>query len=108
MLRLGALDGVHLKWASSIAAYSTGFIFGGARAEVAVPVSSRFGVFAGGGGGANKWGYGEIGVRTFFGGTGAPGTLMLQTSLGGAGFFDGPRSEAVGGPSVSFGLEWRI
>jgi hypothetical protein len=108
VLRLGALDGIHLKWSSSIFARSTGFVFGVGRGEVAVPVSSRLGLFAGGGGGENGWGYGELGVRSFFGGTGTPGSLMLQASLGGAAIFDGPNGEAIGGPSVAFGLEWRL
>jgi hypothetical protein len=108
VLRLGALDGIHLKWSSSIFARETGFVFGVGRGEVAVPVSSRLGVFAGGGAGENGWGYGEVGVRSFFGGAGTPGTLMLQASLGGAAIFDGPSREVIGGPSVAFGLEWRM
>lgn len=108
VLRLGALDGLHLKWSSSIFARDTGFVFGVGRGEVAVPVSSRLGVFAGGGAGENGWGYGEVGVRSFFGGAGTPGTLMLQASLGGAAIFDGPSRETIGGPSVAFGLEWRM
>ena len=108
VLRLGALDGIHLKWSSSIFARETGFVFGVGRGEVAVPVSSRLGVFAGGGAGENGWGYGEVGVRSFFGGAGTPGTLMLQASLGGAAIFDGPSRETIGGPSVAFGLEWRM
>jgi len=108
VLRLGALDGLHLKWSSSIFARNTGFVFGVGRGEVAVPVSSRLGVFAGGGAGENGWGYGEVGVRSFFGGAGTPGTLMLQASLGGAAIFDGPSRETIGGPSVAFGLEWRM
>jgi hypothetical protein len=108
VLRLGALDGLHLKWSSSIFARDTGFVFGVGRGEVAVPVSSRLGVFAGGGAGENGWGYGEVGVRSFFGGAGTPGTLMLQASLGGAAIFDGPSRETIGGPSVAFGLEWRL
>jgi hypothetical protein len=107
VLRLGALDGVHFKWSSSIFARDTGFVFGVGRGEVALPVSSRLGLFAGGGGGENGWGYGEIGVRSLFGGAGTPGTLMLQASLGGAAIFDGPSREVVGGPLLAFGLEWR-
>jgi hypothetical protein len=108
ILRLGALDGIHLKWSSSIFARETGFVFGVGRGELAVPVSSRLGVFAGGGAGENGWGYGEVGVRSFLGGAGTPGTLMLQASLGGAAIFDGPSRETIGGPSVAFGLEWRM
>jgi hypothetical protein len=108
VLRLGAIDGIHLKWSSSIFARNTGFVFGVGRGEVAVPVSSRLGLFGGGGAGENGWGYGEIGVRSFFGGTGAPGSFMLQASLGGAAIFDGPTSELIGGPLVAVGMEWRL
>ena len=108
VLRLGAIDGIHLKWSSSIFARDTGFVFGVGRAELAVPVSSRLGLFGGGGGGENGWGYGEIGVRSFFGGTGAPGSYMLQASLGGAAIFDGPSREVIGGPLVAVGMEWRL
>jgi hypothetical protein len=107
-LRLGALDGIHLKWSSSIFARNTGFVFGVGRGEVAVPVSSRLALFGGGGAGENGWGYGEIGVRSFFGGTGAAGTWVLQTSLGGAAIFDGPGREVIGGPLVAVGMEWRL
>ncbi|MDP2341849.1 MAG: hypothetical protein Q8O67_12900 [Deltaproteobacteria bacterium] len=120
MLRLGALDGVHLAWASSILARPTGFVLGHGRAELGVPVSSRVGLFSAGGVGENGWAFGEIGVRTMFGGTGGPGTVMLSASLGGAGVFDGPgivsdeggfvsfQRDVVAGPAVGFGMEWRL
>ncbi len=120
MLRLGALDGVHLAWASSIFARPTGFVLGTGRAEIGVPVSSRVGLFSAGGVGENGWAFGEIGVRTMFGGTGGPGTVILSASLGGAGVFDGPgartdeagfvtfQSDVVAGPAVGFGMEWRL
>jgi hypothetical protein len=122
-LRLGALDGVHLQWESSIFARSGGFVLGTGRGELAVPVSSRVGLFGGGGVGENGWALGEIGVRTMFGGTGGPGTTILSASLGGAGVFDGPGErheddlnpgyvwyvqEVVAGPAVGFGMEWRL
>jgi hypothetical protein len=122
-LRLGALDGVHLQWESSIFARAGGFVLGTGRAEVAIPVSSRVGLFGGGGVGENGWAFGEIGVRSMFGGTGGPGTTVLSASLGGAGVFDGRGEEhtddlnpgyryyvqeVVAGPAVGFGMEWRL
>ena len=120
LLRLGALDGVHLAWSSSIFARETGFVLGTGRAEIAVPVSSRVGLFSAGGVGENGWAFGEIGVRTMFDGTGGPGTVILSASLGGAGVFDGPgvrtddggfvsfQTDVVAGPAVGFGMEWRL
>lgn len=115
MLRLGSLDGLHLTWASSIFARPDGFTLGVGRGEIAVPVSSRLGLFGAGGVGENGWAFGEVGVRSLFGGTGAPGTVILSASLGGSAVFDGPGPnppfsgrETVGGPAVGFGVEWRL
>jgi hypothetical protein len=123
-LRLGALDGLHLQWSSSIFARSGGFVLGTGRGELAVPVSSRVGLYAAGGVGENGWALGEIGVRSMLGGTGGPGTTILSASLGAAGVFDGPgtlrsvvtefgtvrtyEQESVAGPAVGFGMEWRL
>lgn len=121
MLRLGALDGLHLTWASSIFARPTGFVLGVGRGEIATPVSSRLGLFGAGGVGENGWAFGEIGVRSSFGGTGAPGTVILSASLGVSAVFDGAgeryddpagwvyyQRETVVGPAVGFGMEWRL
>jgi hypothetical protein len=125
MLRLGPIDGIHLTWNSSIFSRPEQFVFGVGRGEIGVPVTSTLGLFGAGGAGENGWAFGELGVRTFFGGTGAPGTLMLSASLGVVGIFDGPgktttfqderggeyveyRREEVIGPSVAFGAEWRL
>lgn len=122
MLRLGSLDGLHLTWASSIFARSTGFVLGVGRGEIAAPVSSRLGLFGAGGVGESGWAFGEIGVRSLFGGTGAPGTVILSASLGVSAVFDGAgeriedpiggyawyQRETVVGPAVGFGMEWRL
>ena len=60
-------------------------MLGTGRGEFAVPVSSRVGLYGGGGVGENGWGFGEIGVRSMFGGSGGPGTTILSASLGVAG-----------------------
>lgn len=106
-LRLGALDGFHLSWSSSIFSRPTQFVFGVGRGEVSVPLTSRLGLFAGGGGGENGWAMGELGVKTALGGAGAPGTIVLRASLGYSALFDGPSREFLGGPAVAFGMEWR-
>jgi hypothetical protein len=106
-LRLGSIDGFHLAWYSSIFSRPTQFVFGVGRGEVSIPLTSRLGLFAGGGGGENGWAGGELGVRTSLGGAGAPGTVVLRASLGYSALFDGPTREFVGGPAVSFGMEWR-
>lgn len=113
-LRLGALDGLHFEWRSSVFSRPNGFVFGMGRAEAAVPLTSRLSLFGAGGGGENGWAFGELGVRTFISGVGAPGTVIFSASLGGAGIFDGTLPvngalyELVAGPSVAFGAEWRL
>ena len=120
-LRLGALDGLHLTWASSIFARPTGFVLGVGRGEIATPVSSRLGLFGAGGVGESGWAFGEVGVRSSFGGTGAPGSVILSASLGVSAVFDGAgepvedpggwvyyQRETVVGPAVGFGMEWRL
>lgn len=107
-LRLGALDGFHFEWQSSVFSRPDRFVFGVGRGEVAVPLTSRLGLFGAGGAGENGWGMGELGVRTWMSGTGAPGTLILSASLGYSAIFDGPSRDFVGGPAVGFGMEWRL
>lgn len=109
-LRLGAIDGLHLAWRSGVyvepmargVAASGGFQLGMGRGELNLPVTSRLSIFAAGAFGLPGYGFGELGVRSMFMGTGAPGTLILTTSLGGTGV------GTSGGPAVSFGMEWRL
>lgn len=108
VLRLGALDGLNFSWRSSIFSRPERFVFGVGRGEINIPLTSRLGLFGGGGGGENGWNLGEVGVRSYVGGTGARGTHVLSASLGVASIFDGPSNEIVTGPAVSFGWEWRL
>lgn len=108
VLRLGALDGLHLEWHSSIFMRPTQFVFGVGRGSINVPLSSRLGLFGAGGGGENGWAFGEFGVRTAVGGAGGRGTMILSASLGVSAIFDGPSREMILGPAVSFGSEWRL
>lgn len=107
VLRLGAIDGLSIYFQSSIFSRPEQFVMGVARGEIQLPLTSRLGLFGGGGGGENGWSFGDLGVRTYVGGTGAAGTKIFSASLGYAGVFDGPSGEQVGGPSVAFGIEWR-
>lgn len=105
LLRLGALDGFHLTWASSILSRDEQFVFGSGRGELQLPINARYALFAAGGGGRSGYAFGELGVRTFLRGTGGPGSLLLTGSIGGVSLSDGPRT--LGGPSLALGLEWR-
>ncbi|HET9450959.1 MAG TPA: hypothetical protein VFO83_08765, partial [Aggregicoccus sp.] len=105
LLRLGALDGFHLSWTSSILSREQQFVFGSGRGELQVPIHARYALFAAGGGGRSGYAFGEVGVRTLLQGSGGPGSLLLTGSIGGVSLSDGPRS--LGGPSLALGLEWR-
>ncbi|MDC0711580.1 hypothetical protein POL68_24130 [Stigmatella sp. ncwal1] len=106
LLRLGALDGFHLAWSSSILSRDNQFVFGSGRGELQVPLTSRLALFGAGGGSASGWAFGELGVRSFLKGTGGAGSTVLSVSLGFVSLSDG-RGDALAGPSVAFGLERR-
>ena len=106
-LRLGALDGLHIAWSSSIVSSEDQFEFGSGRGEVQVPLGTRLSLVAAGGGSGAGWGFGELGVRTFLQGTGGPGSLVLTAGAGFVTLSDGSGS-ALSGPSVTTGLEWRL
>lgn len=106
VLRLGSLDGLNVAWQSAIATSAPIFAFAAGRGEINVPLGSRLGIFTAGGAGLNGWGFGEFGVRTYVGGAGARGTVVVSASFGFAAIFDG--GEGAVGPSVAFGMEWRL
>lgn len=107
-LRLGAIDGLTLSWSSSILLSGGRFLFGSGRGELDVPLTRRLTLFGDGGDGINGWAFGDLGVRTYVGGSGAPGTVIVSASLGAASVFDGTTGETITGPSVAFGMEWRL
>lgn len=106
-LRLGSLDGFNVGWSSSVFVRPNSFVFGVGRGELNIPLTSRLGLFGGGGGGESGWAFGEFGVRTYVGGAGARGTLVVSVSLGYGSVFDGPTHETIGGPTVALGVEMR-
>ncbi|RKH08919.1 hypothetical protein D7V97_18060 [Corallococcus sp. CA053C] len=106
VLRLGALDGFHIAWSSSILSRENQFRFGSGRGEVQVPLTPSLSLFGAGGGSASGWNFGELGVRSFLKGTGGAGTTVFSASLGIVSLSDGT-GEALTGPSVSIGIERR-
>lgn len=109
-LRLGSLDGLKLSLESS-ELYTFGLAGLAFRAELDVPVASRFSVFADSGlrvgtdGGGSLLAFGELGFRMYWIGSGAPGTLILSVS---GGFAELYLSTTEFGPLMGFGLEWRL
>ncbi|RKG90922.1 hypothetical protein [Corallococcus terminator] len=106
VLRLGALDGFHLAWSSSILSRDNKFRFGSGRGELQVPLTPSLSLFGAGGGAASGWNFGEVGVRSFLKGTGGTGTTVLSASLGIVSLSDGT-GNALTGPSVAIGIERR-
>lgn len=106
VLRLGALDGFHIGWSSSILSRENQFRFGSGRGEIQVPLTPSLSLFGAGGGAASGWNFGELGVRSFLKGTGGAGTTVFSASLGIVSLSDGTGSPLTG-PSVSIGIERR-
>ena len=126
-IRLGALDGLHLKAHNAFLFFKDEFHYGGTNATFQIPVSERSWLILRGGGGIAGYGYGEIGLRVLLTGNGDHGSLFLTPRLGGAGLFgeiedDSPADEcfdgfidngrcvrdiSYAGPMIGLGVEWR-
>ncbi len=119
LARIGALDGLHLVVRNSFAVIEDEFDYNGTVVRLQVPVSDSISVF-GGGGGAQGFAFGELGVRFRALGSGAADTLFVDLSAGG-GRVDGTidvddcglgvpcrSTDSYGGPLVGVGLEYRL
>jgi hypothetical protein len=127
-LRLGSVDGLHVRVTNTLAVDSGRFRFGYLDGSVDVPLSRTLNLYAAGGGSIGmRWG--EAGVRTYLRGVGGRDTLILTTGLGGSSIrttrlFGGESEQvdvgagqfltqvvgaerAVGGLHLAIGLEWR-
>lgn len=84
-MRLGSLDGLNLILHNAYALMtSTGRLeFASMTGEINIPVASRFNLYITGGGSA-YWGYGTLGLKYFLRGGGGPGTVIVQSAVGGA------------------------
>jgi hypothetical protein len=108
--RLGNVDGLSTEvrntfvYRRSDGAAQAAFHWGSTDVHGNIPLTRRLTLSAGGGGGDNGWGYGEIGVRAYFKGTGGAGTLIVPVSLGIGGF---TRGDSNAGPLLSIGIEMR-
>lgn len=85
--RLGSLDGLNLIFHSSYrltAARGSGpsFDFYGAGGEINIPLSKRFTLQLTGAG-SQAYGWGTLGLRYWLRGNGGPGTLILDSGVGG-------------------------
>ncbi len=120
LVRLGALDGLHLVVRNSFAVVGEEFEFNGTIARVQYPLGESLALF-GSGGAAQGFAYGELGLRFRAFGSGAADTLFVELSAGGGkveGVVDYPGCgvsgagckgiESYGGPLVGAGVEYRF
>lgn len=125
-LRLGTVDGLHVRMTNTLAIDSGKFRFGYFEASADVPVSREINLY-GAGGGSTGMQWGEVGMRTYLRGIGGHDTLILSTGLGGStmrtasmygGKIETPPGggsyvvespqKSVGGLHIAVGLEWRL
>jgi hypothetical protein len=108
--RLGNVDGLSLEvrnmfvYRTSEGATQAAFHWGSTDVHGNVPLTRRLTLTGGGGGGDNGWGYGELGVRAYFKGTGGAGTVIVPMTVGIGGF---TRGDSNAGPLLSIGIELR-
>lgn len=110
--RLGSLDGLSLEVRNSIVVREAffgepaTFHWGSTQVAGFIPLTRQLTLELQGGGGENGWGFGEVGIRTYFRGTGGAGTVIVPLCVGGGGFFTS--GSGAGGPLVSIGVEVRL
>lgn len=123
-LRLGTVDGLHVRLTNTLAISDGKFRFGYFEASGDVPISREINLY-GAGGGSTGVQWGELGMRTYLRGVGGRDTLILSTGLGGsslrtASLYGGkvettatgsntvemPEGK-VAGLHIAVGLEWR-
>lgn len=128
-LRLGSLDGLNLIFRSGYRLLSTGsrqpdFGFYNAGGEINIPLAKRFTLHLAGEG-ASAYFWGTLGLKYWLRGNGGPGTLILDSGVGGAYLDDQCRAidsssttcnnpsvsssfARAGGPLASLGLDARF
>lgn len=124
LLRIGAVDGLHIESRVEAVIFRSEVLFGYLQLEGQLPVADATWLVVRGGGGSIGYGFGEVVVRNLLWGTGQAGSTFMELGLGGAGMFqhscpetppvvgvdDIPRctNTDVGGPMFTAGLQWRL
>lgn len=121
MLRVGAVDGLHLSARTRAVVFHSQTEFSGLEMQGQISVASDSWLIFRGGGGTLGYGFGEVAVRNLLQGNGQKDSLFLEVSVGGAGVYreacpqgdfitvdDECESHTVGGPLIGLGAEWRL
>jgi hypothetical protein len=106
LIRVGAVDGLHVEVTSGFALEHGLFRWARVNAQVQIPVTRGVWLRLSGAGGHTGVVTGEVGVRYMARGNGAAGTLFILGSAGGGTFFYGRGHYE--GAHVGFGFELRI
>jgi hypothetical protein len=120
LLRLGAVDGLHLMSRTKAVVFHSLTEFSSLEMQGQIAVANDSWLILRGGGGVEGYGYGEVAVRALLRGNGGKDSLFLEISVGGAGLHQsfcpeeptqpvgGCPSGNVAGPLVGLGAEWRL
>ncbi len=124
LLRIGAVDGLHLESRVEAVIFRSEVLFGYLQLEGQVAVADSTWLVVRGGGGSIGYAFGEVVVRNLLWGTGQAGSTFMELGLGGAGMFQQSCPETppvvgiddiptctntdVGGPMFTAGLHWRL
>ncbi len=107
-VRLGALDGLHVRTTNSFARGADGFAWANVRASFQIPAGPRSFVLLRGGGGNTRFQWGELAARHLIRGNGGSGSIFLEVAAGGAALqLDELELESYAGPHVGAGVEIR-
>lgn len=120
LLRLGAVDGLHLTSRTHAVVFRSETQFAGLEMQGQISVSREAWLILRGGGNDSGYGYGEVAIRNLLDGNGGRGSFFLEVSIGGAAIFQDYcatgadafsfecSTESVGGPLIGLGGEWRL
>lgn len=114
LVRLGALDGLHLDVHNGFVIVEDKFRYGSTTGTIQIPLARPVALQLRGGGGISGYAFGEVGLRVLAAGNGGEGTVFINPSLGAAFMFGDHdctatycQSKSYGGPMAGLGLEWR-
>lgn len=107
-LRIGAIDGLHVRSRASVALHRQEIQFTGLFFDVNVPVSRSLSIIARGGGGNLGLGEGDAGIRTLFHGNGGPKSWFFYVAGGATFVEEAVTFESDVAPHVRVGLETRL
>ncbi len=122
LLRIGALDGLHLASRTKAVVFHSETQFSSLEIQGQISVSNDAWLILRGGGGVEGYGFGEIALRNLLRGSGGPGSFFLEIAVGGAGLYSRFCAEdvvvavgdplcsevGIGGPLIGVGGEWRL